>query len=84
MIEDNILYIFLNRQADIIRAFVQNIPQHIYFMYGNRVLLEGRPATICYVNQDPQNGCITLARNHYEYHLPLGALSQVYDIGRII
>lgn len=58
--------------------------EYIYFIHGNRVLLEGRPATICYVNQDPQNGCIVLQRNHNEIHLALGKMSKVHDIGRII
>ena len=62
----------------------QEPEEHIYFMYGNRVLLEGRAATIQYVNQDSQSGFISLQRNHNEVHLPLIALAQVYDIGKIV
>ena len=58
--------------------------EHIYFMYGNRVMLENRRATVCYINQNIEDGTIVLQRNHSSAHLPLGALSQIYDIGRIV
>lgn len=56
----------------------------IYTVYGNRVQLEGRPATICYVNQNPQDGCIIMQRTHNEAPLALSEASKVYDIGAII
>lgn len=56
----------------------------IYLVYGNRVLLEGRLATIVYVNQDVQNGSIVLRRTLDKIHLPLDAQAQCYDVGFVI
>jgi hypothetical protein len=58
--------------------------EHIYTIYGNYVLLEGRSATICYINQDPQSGSIVMRRLPRTRHLPLNQLGRVYDIGAIL
>jgi hypothetical protein len=56
----------------------------IYTIYGNRVLLEGRPATIVYSNQDIQNGFIVLQRSLTKPHVKLSQSSKTFDISGII
>lgn len=56
----------------------------IYLVHGNRVLLEGRLATILYVNQDVQNGSIVLRRTLDKIHLPLDVQAQCFDVGFVI
>jgi hypothetical protein len=58
--------------------------EFIYSVYGNRVLLEGRLATICYRNLNPQNGQIILQKNREQKHLPLATIGQVLDIGALV
>ncbi len=58
--------------------------EHIYMLYGNYVQLEGRAATICYINRDIQNGCLIVRKAARNKHLALNTLSNVYDIGAII
>lgn len=56
----------------------------IYTVYGNSVQLEGRAATVCYSNNNIQNGSITLDRTRKEAHLSLSKQSDTFDIGAIL
>lgn len=72
-----------NNKTTLILPF-RDSEELIYTIYGNGVLLEGRPATIVYSNQDIQNGFIVLQRSLTKPHVKLSQTSKTFDISGII
>lgn len=62
----------------------QDSEELIYTVYGNKVLLEGRPALVVYRNLDIQNGFIKLQRASVERHINLQKSANVFNFSGIL